>query len=152
VLAGTSAGASAMGQTMLVTDGASERSHKVKGAFYMARGLGFVGDLVIDQHFAQRARIERLMGAVAENPGVLGIGIDEDTAVILKGSEQFRVIGSGAVYVADGRDLTFSNVSEQASQRTLCVFDVKLHVLCHGASFDLATRRPAMGDMSSDGA
>jgi cyanophycinase len=142
-LSGTSAGASAMGETMLVSAGnEQEESHKVKGAFLMARGLGLVRDMVIDQHFAQRARIERLVGAIAENPGVLGIGIDEDTAVILDGSDSMRIIGSGAVYVADGNAVTYSNVSENASERTLCLFDVRLHVLAHGTAFNVITRRP----------
>lgn len=142
LLAGTSAGASAMGETMLVSQGEKEDSHKVEGAFFMARGLGLVHDLVIDQHFAQRARIERLVAAVAENPGVLGIGIDEDTAVILDEPGRFRVVGSGAVYVADGHGVTHTNVSEHCSERTLCLFDLKLHVLINQTEFDLETRRP----------
>jgi cyanophycinase len=108
----------------------------------MSRGLGLVRDLIIDQHFAQRARIERLLGAVGENPGVLGIGIDEDTGVILEPDDCFDVIGSGAVYVVDGRALTHTNVSEQASRSTLCLFDVTLHVLDKHSGFDLKTRRP----------
>ncbi len=140
VIAGTSAGASAMGVTMLVSH-ATESSHKVESSFFMARGLGLVPDLVIDQHFAQRARIERLVGAVAEDPGVLGIGIDEDTAVILE-SGMLRIIGSGAVYVADGQGVTHTNVSERTPDQTLSLFDLRLHVLSHGATFDLESRRP----------
>ena len=142
VLAGTSAGASAMGESMLVGESTQEESHKVGGAFYMAHGLGLVSGLVIDQHFAQRARIERLIGAVAENPGGLAIGIDEDTAVVVENEAQFTVIGSGAVYVADGRTVTHTNMSEQMKGSTLCLFDVALHVLSHNTGFDLKTRRP----------
>ena len=145
LVAGTSAGASAMGETMLVSRGPLEDSHKVEGAFYMTRGLGLISDMVIDQHFAQRARIERLIGAIAENPGVLGIGIDEDTGVILEPSGSFHVIGAGAVYVADGSGVTYTNVSEQSKGHTLCLFDVALHVLNHGKVFDLRTRRPCKG-------
>jgi cyanophycinase len=140
VIAGTSAGASAMGGTMLVSH-ATESSHKVESSFFMARGLGLVPDLVIDQHFAQRARIERLVGAVAEDPGVLGIGIDEDTAVILE-SGMLQIIGSGAVYVADGQGVTYTNVSERTPDQTLSLFDLHLHVLSNGSIFDLASRRP----------
>ena len=142
LVAGTSAGASAMGEAMLVSRGALEESHKVEGAFYMTRGLGLISDLVIDQHFAQRARIERLIGAIAENPGVLGIGIDEDTGVIVEPTGSLHVIGTGAVYVADGRGITHTNVSEQAKGHTLSLFDVTLHVLNHGTGLDLRTRRP----------
>ena len=143
VVAGTSAGASAMGATMLVSH-ATESSHKVESSFFMARGLGLVPDMVIDQHFAQRARIERLVGAVAEDPGVLGIGIDEDTAVIHE-SGMLRIIGSGAVYVADGQGLTYTNVSERTPEQTLSLFDLRLHVLSNGSTFDLESRRPNAG-------
>jgi cyanophycinase len=142
LIAGTSAGAAAMGEAMLVSHGPLDDSHKVEGAFYMARGLGLVGDLIIDQHFAQRARIERLLGAIGESPGVLGIGIDEDTAVVLDADECFEVIGSGAVYVVDGRGLTHTNVSERASGSTMSLFDVTLHVLDQHTGFDVKTRRP----------
>jgi cyanophycinase len=149
VIAGTSAGAAAMGASMLVSHG-TEQSHKVEGAFYMARGLGLVRDLVIDQHFAQRARIERLVGAVAEDPGVLGIGIDEDTAVIFE-DNLLRIIGSGAVYVVDGYGITYSNVSEGTSNRTLCLFDLKLHVLSHGSVYNLETRCPSVPENDGTG-
>jgi cyanophycinase len=142
LVAGTSAGASAMGEAMLVSRGPLEESHKVDGAFYMTRGLGLISDLVIDQHFAQRARIERLIGAIAENPGVLGVGIDEDTGIIVEPAGVMRVIGTGAVYVADGRGITHTNVSEKAKGHTLSLFDVTLHVLNHGTGLDMRTRRP----------
>lgn len=145
LVAGTSAGASAMGEAMLVSRGPLEESHKVEGAFYMTRGLGLISDIVIDQHFAQRARIERLIGAIAENPGVLGIGIDEDTGVIVEPEGVLRVIGTGAVYVADGRGITHTNVSEKAKGHTLSLFDVALHVLNHGTGLDMRTRRPFKG-------
>ncbi len=145
VVGGTSAGASVMGEIMLVSVGADPDSHNVSGAFNMARGIGFVRDLVIDQHFAQRARIERLVGAVAENPGMLGIGIDENTAVVLKDSK-LQVLGSGAVYVADGQAITYTNISETATDRSLCLFDMKLHVLTHGSGYDLGSRRPFLLD------
>ena len=145
LVAGTSAGASAMGEAMLVSRGPLEESHKVEGAFYMTRGLGLISDLVIDQHFAQRARIERLIGAIAENPGVLGVGIDEDTGIIVEPTGVMRVIGTGAVYVADGRGITHTNVSEKAKGHTLSLFDVALHVLSHGTGLDMRTRRPFKG-------
>jgi cyanophycinase len=143
LIAGTSAGAACMGQVMLMSPMAEgSEKHRVERAFIMARGLSLVRDMVIDQHFAQRARIERLLGAVAENPGVLGLGIDEDTAVIVSGAH-FDVIGSGAVYVADGSGVTYTNATDRAAGRTLCLFDVRLHVLNNGSHFDIATRRPS---------
>lgn len=140
VIAGTSAGASMMGETMLV-GGENTESHKV-GNWMMAPGLGFVQNMIIDQHFAQRGRIGRLLGAVALNPGVLGIGIDEDTAVIVE-DHTFKVIGTNAVYVVDGRGVTYTNISEAAADKTMSMHDVRLHILSEGEAFDLKTRRPS---------
>jgi cyanophycinase len=139
VIAGTSAGASAMGETMLIR-GASAESHRI-GDLHMAPGLGLVRDVIIDQHFAERGRIGRLLGAVALNPRILGIGIDEDTAIVVRG-RRFRVLGAGAVYIVEGAGVTRSNIAEAESDRTLSMFDVRLHVLSDGDCFDLDSRRP----------
>ncbi|MFH5923018.1 cyanophycinase [Roseomonas xinghualingensis] len=141
VIAGTSAGASAMSDTMLVK-GSSQETHRI-GDLHLAAGLGLVRDVIIDQHFAERGRIGRLLGAVAQNPRELGIGIDEDTAIVLRG-RKFEVIGSGGVYVVDGGSVTHSNIAEAEADRALSIHDVCLHVLCHGDCFDLNDRRPAM--------
>src|SRR3546814_3247243 len=95
----SSAGAAVMSETMLVK-GSSRESHRI-GDLHMAPGLGFVRDAIIDQHFAERGRIGRLLGAVAQNPRVIGIGIDEDTAILLR-DDALEVLGSGAVYIVDG--------------------------------------------------
>ncbi len=141
VVAGTSAGASVMSETMLVK-GASGESHRI-GDLHMAPGLGLVRDVIIDQHFAERGRIGRLLGAVAQNPRVLGIGIDEDTAIVVEGCG-FRVIGAGAVTIVDGSGVTHSNIAEARPDRTLSMYDVRLHALSHGDGFDLAARRPTL--------
>ncbi len=139
VIAGTSAGASVMSETMLVR-GASGESHRI-GNLNMAPGLGLIRDVIIDQHFAERGRIGRLLGAVARNPRVLGIGIDEDTAIILN-NNIFKVIGAGAVYIVDGTDVTHSNVAEARDDQPLSIFGVKLHVVAGGDGFDLHKRIP----------
>lgn len=139
VIAGTSAGASMMGETMLV-GGAGQESHKV-GNWMMAPGMGLLKETIIDQHFAQRGRIGRLLGAVALNPGILGIGIDEDTAIIVQDGK-FRVCGSNAVYVVDGHGVTYTNISEAEAERTMSMHDVRLHILSSGEYFDLETKRP----------
>lgn len=141
LIAGTSAGAAAMGQVMLMGAEAGPDKHTIRQAFMMARGLALIRDMVVDQHFAQRARIERLLGAIAENPGVLGVGIDEDTAVIVE-YDRFDVIGSGAVYVADGSAISYTNIAERAPDATLCIHDVRLHVLAAGSAFDMNQRTP----------
>jgi cyanophycinase len=140
VIAGTSAGASVMSSTMLVK-GSNAESHRI-GDLHMAPGLGLLPDVIIDQHFAERGRIGRLLGAVAQNPRVLGIGIDEDTAIIVNGT-QFHVQGSGGVYIVDGAGVTYSNIAEAKPDRVLSLCDVRLHVLSAGETFDLAKRRPS---------
>ncbi|MFC4425150.1 cyanophycinase [Deinococcus navajonensis] len=139
VIAGTSAGASVMCETMMVT-GRSEETYRV-GELQMAPGLAFIRGVIIDQHFAERGRMGRLLGAVAQNPRVLGIGIDEDTAIVVRG-DSFDVIGSGGVYVADGSAITHSNVAEARTGDTLSLHGVTLHVLSAGDRFDLQHRAP----------
>ncbi|HEX6645376.1 MAG TPA: cyanophycinase [Gemmatimonadales bacterium] len=141
VVAGTSAGASVLADTMLVS-GEGEASHRIATNLLMAPGLGFIRDVIIDQHFAERGRIGRLLGAVAQNPRLLGLGIDEDTAVLIDRERTMNVLGTGAVYVADARDVTYTNVAEESPDRTLSIFDVRLHVLSQGDEFDLVSRRP----------
>jgi cyanophycinase len=144
-IAGTSAGASAMSETMLVS-GDSDGSMKVENFIRMAPGLGLIQDIIIDQHFAERGRIGRLLGAVAQNPRLLGVGIDENTAVILEQENTIQIIGEGAVYIVDGRPVTYSNISEREVNKTMSLFDVRLHVLSRGDMFDLNNRRPAAGN------
>jgi cyanophycinase len=139
VIAGTSAGASAMSETMLVT-GKNSASFRV-GDLHMAPGLGLLPNVIIDQHFAERGRIGRLLGAVSQNPRVLGIGIDEDTAIVVNDG-RFRVIGNGAVYVVDGSGVTHSNIAEAKADDALSIYDLRLHVLSSGDAFSLAERRP----------
>lgn len=139
VIAGTSAGASVMSDTMLVK-GSSRESHRI-GDLHMAPGMGLIRDVIIDQHFAERGRIGRLIGAVAHNPRVIGIGIDEDTALLVEG-ENARVIGRGAIYIVDGSSVTHSNITEAEPDRALTMFDVRLHVLSAGDAFNLVKRRP----------
>lgn len=143
-IAGTSAGASVVTETMLVT-GDSGASPHVDDALRMAPGFGLLPGVIVDQHFAERGRIGRLIGAVAQNPRILGVGVDEDTAIVCDGHRRFTVLGTGGVYVVDGRDVTHSNLVDEARDRTLSVFDLRLHLLNTGDTFDLADRRPTCG-------
>lgn len=143
IFVGTSAGASVMSDTMIVT-GPNEESPR-KCTLKMAPGLGLIKGVIVDQHFAQRGRIGRLLVGIAENPQSLGIGIDEDTAIEVNAKGKFKVIGSGAVYIIEGNDISYSNVSEQHPDDILSIFDVKLHVLKYGDTFDLNDKRPLNG-------
>jgi cyanophycinase len=139
VIAGTSAGASAMSSTMIVTG--DEEDSPRKCTVKMAPGLDLLDGCVIDQHFAQRGRIGRLMCAVAQNPHVLGIGIDEDTAAVIE-EQRLKVSGSGAVTVVDGSTLCFSNVSETRPDQPLALMGMTIHVLPKGYGFDFLQRKP----------
>src|SRR5215212_2909990 len=139
-IAGTSAGAAAMSETMLIS-GPSDVSNEIS-ALGMAPGLGFMSGVVVDSHFAERGRFGRLLGAVAQNPRNIGLGIDEDTAVVVEQDERFRVLGSGAVYVVDGTGVSYSSLSERHPEGILSINDVKLHVLGQDDQYDLNARQP----------
>jgi cyanophycinase len=144
VIAGTSAGASVMSETMMVS-GAQEESNVI-GDLRMAPGLGLLKGVVVDQHFAERGRIGRLIAAVAQNPRNLGVGIDENTAIVLENQASFTVAGSGAVYVVDGTDISDTNLAEGDMDEVLSCFDIRLHVLKAGQQFNIDTRRPSNAD------
>lgn len=141
LVAGTSAGAAVMCETMMV-EGGDEESHVVGGSVRMAPGLGLIGGVIIDQHFTERGRIGRLIGCVAQNPANLGIGIDEQTAIVVERGNGFYVLGSGAVYVIDGSGVTYSTIAQEAMNKTLSIYDMHVHMLSQGDRFDLIKRRP----------
>ncbi|MBE3589747.1 MAG: cyanophycinase [Firmicutes bacterium] len=139
-LAGTSAGASALSSTMIV--GGDGDATPARNTIEMAPGLGLLPNSVIDQHFAQRGRIGRLLSALAQNPAVLGIGVDEDTAFIVGADGVCEVAGSRTVTVLDGTQVSATNASELGGDEALAVTDMRLHVLPAGWRFDLHRRRP----------
>jgi cyanophycinase len=96
---------------------------------------------VIDQHFAQRGRLGRLISALLQQPANLGFGIDEDTAVIVDGDE-FKVLGHGAVTVVDESESTYNNLDELLKDEAMAVCGVRLHILPQGFRFNLKTRKP----------
>ena len=132
-----------MSSTMIV-EGAAETNPRL-GIVQMAPGMEFIDGVVIDQHFAQRGRLGRLLSAVAQYPHHLGLGIDEDTAVVVTGS-RFRVIGRGAVSVVDAGVLSYSNLDAAREGDALALCGVNLHVLPAGCRFDLRDRRPVTGE------
>ncbi|WP_426348879.1 cyanophycinase [Alloiococcus sp. CFN-8] len=140
VYVGTSAGASVVSNNMIIS-GDDEESPK-KFTLKISPGLGLIENVIIDQHFAQRGRIGRILAGIAQNPFILGIGIDEDTAMIVNNNSSLKVIGSGAIYIIDGREITYTNVSEQHQEEVLSIFNVKMHILKRGNAFDLIRREP----------
>ena len=139
-VAGTSAGAAAICQHMI----ARGKSGQVMGRHMvsLAPGLGLMNRLVVDQHFSQRHRMGRLLSAVALNPFLIGVGIDEDTAAAISGENLLTVVGRGSVTVVDGGELIHATVHEVEGKEPAAVLGVRVHVMTPGCSFDLVSRQP----------
>jgi len=137
VVAGTSAGASVLSSHM-VAFGASGPTPRQRMA-NMVAGFGLVPGVIIDQHFRQRDRIGRLLMLVASNPGLLGLGVDEDTAALFDHHGTLEVIGRHSVTVVDGADL-FTDVFAVKGHGDITVSGARLHVLTPGRRFDLTSR------------
>ncbi|MCT7951334.1 cyanophycinase [Ancylothrix sp. C2] len=141
VVGGTSAGAAMMPDVMII-EGDSETNPRVN-TVAMGPGMGFLPGIVVDQHFAQRGRLGRLVSALLQHTAVLGIGIDENTSVIVSG-ERFEVVGEGAVTVIDQTESTHDNVEGVLKDEPIAVCGVKLHILPNGYGFDLKKRKPIL--------
>lgn len=135
VIAGTSAGASMMSEIMIVEG--EDQEAPARCTIKLAPGMGLIRGVVIDQHFNQRGRIGRLFAAVAQNPSILGIGIDEDTAVVVDSNETFSVIGNGVVTVVDGRNIEYTNITEQYPDDPLALTNVTVHILPERYGYNL---------------
>lgn len=139
VVGGTSAGASMMSDTMIL-EGDSETHPRIE-IVEMENGMSFLPEVVVDQHFAQRGRLGRLLVAVARHPHLLGLGIDENTAVMVNDGT-FEVVGQGACTVVDLKEITHSNIKDILKDENLALCGVKLHILPEGYKFDLRSRSP----------
>lgn len=139
---GTSAGASAISQHMI----AFGRSGSVPSQrmVQLSPGLGLTNKVIIDQHFRQRDRIGRLMTAVAFNPSMLGIGVDEDTAFVMRPDHECEVMGSGSVTIVDGSDLEYTDLYAVKQHGSIAMMGMKVHILTHGYRFNLDTLRPML--------
>lgn len=133
-IGGTSAGASAMSGHMLATGHAGPTPEK--GGVNLGAGLGLVRGVVIDQHFSERHRLARLLTVVAQNPYLQGVGIDEDTALVIERGVGIEVLGQGAVTIVDGRNM-HSNMASAASGECPRLVDVRLHLLPTGSRYAL---------------
>jgi cyanophycinase len=148
-VAGTSAGASALGAHMVAfgRPGPTPKNRMV----HLAAGLGLVPDVVIDQHFEQRGRIGRLLALVAQSPSLLGIGIDEDTCAVVGGDRTISVIGRGAITIVDGAHVT-TDAYRGKGYRPVMVSGAVLHSLPSGYRFDMRARALLTGpDALEDG-
>lgn len=144
IIGGTSAGA-AMMPDMMIIEGDSETNPRVD-VVAMGPGMGFLPGVVIDQHFAQRGRLGRLVSALLLQPAVLGFGIDENTAILVSGDE-FEVIGESAVTVIDESEKLHDNIDGLLKDEALAICGAKLHILPHGYRFNLKTRQPVLNNV-----
>ena len=139
IIAGTSAGAMCMSTEMIT--GGSGRESLIKDAVHMEQGMGFIGNLIIDSHFIRRGRFGRLAEAVAKFPELLGVGLAEDTGLVIKKCETFEIIGSGMVILFDPRDLKHNNVKLLKSGTPMSLVNLKVHVLTNGDKFNITKRQ-----------
>src|SRR5215203_3864577 len=140
VVAGTSAGAAGMSTSMIVRGESTPHPHK--NSVRLSPGLGFLKNIIIDQHFTERGRISRLITAVSYNPYNLGIGIDENTAIILNSEGILEVYGQGSVTIVDGSQITYKEIAEVDDNQAFSVCGVQLHVLRDGLIYDFLNRHP----------
>ncbi|MBX2972797.1 MAG: cyanophycinase [Flavobacteriales bacterium] len=135
VIAGTSAGAMCMSSTMIYQGHSA--SGLIKGGVKMTTGAGLIQDVIIDSHFVERGRFSRLTQAVAGNPNSIGIGLGEDTGVVITGGEHLETIGSGQVMIFDGHDITYSDLADVEEGEPFSVEGMKVHIISKGHCYSV---------------
>lgn len=139
VIAGTSAGAMAMSNTMIY-EGNAARAH-LKSEVKITTGLGFMDDVIFDSHFEKRGRFVRLAQAVASNPGCIGIGLGEDTGMLITGGNKMEAIGSGLVTIIDGHEILHSNIADIPDGNPISIENLKVHFCEHGNGYLVKERK-----------
>jgi len=139
VIAGTSAGAMAMSNTMIY-EGNATKAH-LKGEVKITTGLGFIDDVIIDSHFEKRGRFGRLAQAVASNPACVGIGLGEDTGMLITEGSKMEAIGSGLVIIVDGHDIMHSNIADIPDGNPISIENLKVHFCEKGNGYMLHERK-----------
>jgi cyanophycinase len=139
IIAGTSAGAMAMSNTMIY-EGNATNAH-LKGEVKITTGIGFLHGVIIDSHFNKRGRFPRLAQAVAANPGAIGIGLGEDTGVIVRNGVELEAIGSGAVMILDGKNIEYNNIADIDFDQPISVQNLVVHIMAKGNRYNIRTRK-----------
>jgi cyanophycinase len=137
LISGTSAGAMALPEIMI--RGAAQQNPLVKGTAHIGRGLGLLNNMIIDTHFVNRRRIPRMIETIAAHPSQIGIGLGEDTGILITHGTCIETIGSGLVVVLDGRELKENNYQQAEPGQPLCLENIVMHVLPRGKSFLIKT-------------
>ncbi len=138
-IGGTSAGAMAMSNTMIY-EGSAALAH-LKGEVKITTGLGFLQNVIIDTHFDKRGRFNRLAQAVAAQPGAIGIGLGEDTGVVVSDGYSMKAIGSGSVIIIDGRNIEYNNIADIKFGAPISVENIIVHIMSKGDVYNLKTRK-----------
>jgi cyanophycinase len=139
VVAGTSAGAMAMSNTMIY-EGDAAKAH-LKGEVKITTGLGFIDDVIFDSHFEKRGRFGRLAQAVASNPSCIGIGLGEDTGMLITEGKFMEAIGSGLVIIIDGHDIKHCNIADIPYGNPVSIENLKVHFCEKGNGYILGERK-----------
>ena len=139
LIAGTSAGAMAMSNTMIYHGSSSEAL--LKGEVKITTGLAFIKDVIIDSHFVTRGRFGRLTQAVAANPSCIGIGLGEDAGVLITEGRNMEALGSGLVIIIDGHSIRHSNIADLKEGSPLSIENLIVHVMAKGNHYDLKGRK-----------
>src|SRR5260221_1209602 len=139
LVAGTSAGAMAMSNTMIY-EGNAAKSH-LKGEVKITTGLGFIDSIIIDSHFEKRGRFGRLVQAVVTNPGCIGIGLGEDTGMLITEGNKMEAIGSGLVVIIDGHDILHSNIADIPDGNPISIENLKVHFCEKGNGYLINERK-----------
>jgi cyanophycinase len=140
VIGGTSAGAMAMSTPMIF--GGAEGSELMSGEVKITTGLEFLKDVCVDTHFVDRGRFVRMAQVIATNPTSVGIGIEENTAIIVRNGIEAEVVGSGIIIIIDGHQLTSSNVEDYEKKPPLSIHDLKVHLLAGGERYIIPQKNP----------
>lgn len=148
VIAGTSAGAMAMSEHMIA--GGSSQDSLNKGAVIMRKGLGLLKGLVIDTHFVKRGRFGRIAEAMAIHPNLLGLGLAEDTGIVIEQRNHFRVIGSGMVLIFDPSKLTHNNHKVLAEGTPISLGNLVVHILANNDEFTIDNRQITISPLDAD--
>ncbi|MDZ7822358.1 MAG: cyanophycinase [Candidatus Marinimicrobia bacterium] len=139
IIAGTSAGAAAMSRTMIYGGDSSEALKK--GSVNLGDGIGLIDNVIIDTHFVERGRFSRLMQVLSINPTNVGIGLGEDTGIIIEKGHIIKAIGNGLVVIFDGQDLKYSNVADIRYDEAIAMENLIVHTIVDGHGYDLRARK-----------
>ena len=141
MVAGTSAGAMALSNTMIQGRRGDRSETLIKGDVKLSRGFGFIKDVTFDSHFVVRGRYGRLFQAVVSNPVCVGIGLGEDTGLLITEGNHMEAIGTGHVIIVDGQNIGYSNIAAIGDDEPVSIENLSVHVLAMGNGYILSERK-----------